>query len=124
MAFTAGQCFLFPLGEYETAHLWVIATEPNQDGQFAIVSFTSLKGSKDQTVVLRNGEHPFIKHDTCVSYSAADITDSSVLANLLSCGEARLHSNLTADLLRLVQDGFSASDFTKKRIVEFIKKHR
>ena len=123
MTFAAGQCFLFPLGEYETAHLWVIATEPNKDGQFAIVSLTSLKGNKDQTVVLRDGEHPFIKHDTCVHYSATDIIDSTMLEAQLACGEARLHHNLSADLLKLVQDGFLASTFTKYRIIDFVKKH-
>ena len=124
MIFSAGQCFLFPLDEFDTAHLWVIATEPNQDGQFAIVSCTSLKGSKDQTVVLRAGEHPFITHDTCVYYWAADITDCSVLESRIACGEARMHHDLSTALLNLVQDGFSASDFTKKRIIEFVRKHR
>ena len=76
MSFRAGQTFLFPLGENLREHLWVIATEPNDEGLFAIASFTSLKGAKDQTVILRAAEHPFLKWDTCVSYALADISNS------------------------------------------------
>ena len=47
------KCFLYPLAESEVSHFWVIATEPNADGQFAVANLTSLKGNKDQAVVLR-----------------------------------------------------------------------
>jgi hypothetical protein len=40
----------------QTPHLWIVATAPGSDGLFAIVSLTSLKGSKDQTFILRSGE--------------------------------------------------------------------
>jgi len=45
-------------------HLWVIATDPDETGTFAVASFTSLRGAKDQTVVARKGEHPFLKWDS------------------------------------------------------------
>ena len=35
-----------------------------------------------------------------------------------------MHHDLSTALLKLVQDGFSASDFTKKRIIEFVRKHK
>lgn len=124
MPFKAGQCFLFPITGSETAHLWVIATQPNSDGQFAIVNFTSLKGNKDQTVVLLKGEHGFITHDTCVNYWAADISSIDVLQAWLDCGQARMERDLDEALLRLIQQGFAASDLTKKRIADFVKKHR
>lgn len=124
MPFKAGQCFLFPITGFETAHLWVIATQPNSDGQFAIVNFTSLKGNKDQTVVLLKGEHGFITHDTCVNYWAADISSIDVLQAWLDCGQARMERDLDEALLRLIQQGFAASDLTKKRIADFVKSHR
>jgi hypothetical protein len=52
MSFRAGQTFLYPLTAAEKPHLWVIATDPDAETQFAVVSFTTLRGSKDQTVLI------------------------------------------------------------------------
>ena len=121
MSFVAGETFLFPLGGDQTPHLWIVATTPGHDGLFAIVSLTSLKGSKDQTVILRSGEHPFIRWDTCVAYALADLTSSDKLQDVLDRGIAELRGPLRRDLLELVVSGFSASPFTKKRINDFVR---
>ena len=125
MPFRAGQTFLFPLDDdnYQE-HLWVIATEPNQDGVFAAVSFTSFKGAKDQTVVFRSGEHPFFKWDTCVSYALAEVTSVDALQKYLDGKTARMHADLDPERLKLVLDGFTASDRTKNRVREFIKAYK
>lgn len=92
---------------------------------FAIVSFSSLRGAKDQTVVLRASEHPFLRWDTCVTYGLADITSREKLQSLMDCGLAKMHTNdLAANLLALVLDGFFASPFTKKRVLDFVKLYR
>ena len=124
MSFRAGQTFLYPISEFETYHLWLIATDPNIEGQFAVVSFTSLRGSKDQTVLLRKAEHPFIRWDTCVAYMLADIITEQQLRERLESGEAREHTPVPADILALVLDGFLASDYTKKRIRAFISQYK
>jgi hypothetical protein len=75
VAFRAGQTFLYPLDEdNRTSHLWIIITEPNSEQRFAVASFTSLKGAKDQTVILGKAEHPFLKWETCVSSAQHEIT--------------------------------------------------
>ena len=119
MPFKAGQCFLFPITGSETAHLWVIATQPNSDGQFAIVNFTSLKGNKDQTVVLLKGEHGFITHDTCVNYWAADISSIDVLQAWLDCGQARMERDLDEALLRLIRTGIRSFRPNKEAYCRF-----
>ena len=124
MSFRAVQTFLYPISEFETYHLWLIATDPNIEGQFAVVSFTSLRGSKDQTVLLRKAEHPFIRWDTCVAYMLADIITEQQLRERLESGEAREHTPVPADILALVLDGFLASDYTKKRIRAFISQYK
>jgi len=67
VAFRAGQTFLYPLSENKIAHLWVVATEPNAEGVFAVVSFTSLRQAQDQTLILRKDEHAFLKHHASVT---------------------------------------------------------
>jgi hypothetical protein len=123
--FHAGQTFLFPLNdENQREHLWIIATEPNSEGLFAIASFTSLMGAKDQTVIFHKAEHPFLKWDTCISYAQAETMSAEKLQAHLQCGRAKMHRDATPAVLQLVLQGFSGSDFTKNRVREFVRTAR
>jgi hypothetical protein len=123
--FRAGQTYLFPLNDdTRREHLWIIATEPNSDGQFATASFTSLRGAKDQTVTLLKDEHPFIKWDTCILYALAEITTAETLQAYLDCGAAKMRQDVPVAMLRLILDGFAASDFTKNRVREFVRQYK
>ena len=126
MTFHAGQAFLYPLNDdNESEHLWIIATEPNNEGLVAIASLTSLRGAKDQTVILHKGEHPFITHDTCVSYIQAEITSVEKLEVRLQCGRAKLHDvDAAPTLLKDILAGFSGSPHTKNRIRDFVREAR
>ena len=125
MPFHAGQSYLFPINiDNQRAHLWAIATEPNQDGAFATVSFTSLKGAKDQTVVFRKDEHPFLKWDTCILYQLAEITDTATLQAKLDAASAKMHQDMAPAMLQLILDGFTASDFTKNRVRDFVRQYK
>jgi hypothetical protein len=125
VTFHAGQTFLFPLNdENQREHLWIVATEPNREGLFAIASFTSLRGAKDQTVIFRAAEHPFLKWDTCISYAQAEIMSVEKLQAHLQGGRARMHVDATQAVLQLILAGFSASDFTKNRVRDFVRAAR
>jgi hypothetical protein len=69
-------------------------------------------------------EHPFIKWDTCILYSLAEITTTETLQTYLDCGNAKMHQDVPADMLRLILDGFVASDFTKNRVREFVREYK
>lgn len=121
MPFHAGQTYLYPLkDESHHEHLWIIASEPDAEGQFATASFTSLKGAKDQTVTFLRAEHAFIRHDTCILYALAEITTIDKLAANLKSGDAKMHQDVPAEMLKLILDGFTASDRTKARVREFV----
>jgi hypothetical protein len=112
------------LGEARKSHLWVVATEPNQEGHVCTVSFTSLRGAKDQTVILLKHEHTFVKWDTSIAYALAEITTCDAIQDRLDCGLAKIHTDLDAAIVKLILDGFIASDFTKNRIRDFVKAYR
>jgi hypothetical protein len=123
--FHAGQTYLFPLNdETQREHLWIVATEPNADGQFATARFTTLRGAKDRTVTLRKAEHPFIKWDTCILYALAEITTVDKLRANLESGNAKMYQDVPPALLGLILDGFVASDFTKNRVREFVREYK
>jgi hypothetical protein len=104
--------------------LWVVATNPDSDGLVAIVSLTSLKGAKDQTVVIHAGEHPFVKWETCALYALAEVTSIDKLCEYIDCGLARMHYDVSNQLLALILDGFTASDYTKNRVRRFVKEYK
>jgi hypothetical protein len=91
---------------------------------FAVVSLTSLRQAQDQTLILRKDEHPFLKHDTCICYALAGITGEEKLQNFLDTGFAKLHRDIEASILAEILGGFSASDYTRKRVREFVRDYR
>lgn len=111
-----------PGSSAETPHLWIILTEP--DPLCAIVCLSTLRYNKDQTVLLRSGEHSFINHDTTVLYAYAEIVDADNLRQQMADGQAVLHAPCSPEMLKLVQDGVHASPFTPRKVQTFCRERK
>jgi len=63
-----GDTFLMPApGGRITPHLWIVITTPDPVTHLCgIVSVTTLRNSKDQTIILQPGDHPFIRHQSTI----------------------------------------------------------
>ena len=85
-----GDTFLMPApGGVATPHLWIVVTQPDpQTHLCVIVSVTTLRNSKDQTIILRPGDHPFIRHDSAIFYGDAMIVDARRLDAEIAAGFA------------------------------------
>lgn len=70
-----------------------------------IVNLTSFREDKDQACILNSGDHPFVKHQTCVNYQDAKIVKTSDLEMLLHNGKIKPHASLKADVLARIRDG-------------------
>ena len=118
-----GDTFLMPApGGVGTPHLWIVITEPDSVSNLcAIVSVTTLRNSKDQTVLLRAGDHPFIRHDSTIFYGDAMIVDAIRLENEIAAGLAVRRDQCPAATLKLVQQGVSASPFTRPKFLRFCR---
>jgi hypothetical protein len=83
-----GDTLLIPAPDsHAISHLWIILTEPHPESHLCvIVSVTTLRNNQDQTVLLRKGEHPFIRHDSVISYRDAMIVDCRKLDAELAAG--------------------------------------
>lgn len=109
-------------GGAATPHLWIVVTQPeSQTHLCAIVSVTTLRNSKDQTVILRPGDHPFIRHDSTIFYGDAMIVDARRLDAEIVAGLALVNARCPAATLKLVQDGVGASPFTRPKVLRFCK---
>jgi hypothetical protein len=118
-----GDTFLMPApGGPVTPHLWIVVTQPDPQTRLcAIVSVTTLRNSKDQTIILRPGDHPFLRHDSTIFYGDAMIVDARRLDAEIATGLALKRDNCTLATLKLVHDGVLASPFTRMKVVRFCR---
>jgi hypothetical protein len=118
-----GDTFLMPApGGVATPHLWIVVTQPDPRTHLcAIVSVTTLRNSKDRTVILRPGDHPFVRHDSTIFYGDAMIVDVLRLEAEIAAGLAVVREKCSAATLKLVQDGVVASPFTRPKILRFCR---
>ena len=104
----AGETFLL-LGSDD--HLWAIISDPAMDPQHVvIVLFVSWAEKYDQACILHKGQHPFIKHDTCVRFLGARVETDAKLEQLLRSGKLRRKDPLSADVLGLIRQKAECSD--------------
>ena len=109
-------------GGIATPHLWIVITEPDPSSNLcAIVSVTTLRNSKDQPVILRVGDHPFIRHESTIFYGDAMIEDVQRLENEIAAGLAVRPEERPAATLKLVQQGVTASPFTRTKFLRFCR---
>jgi hypothetical protein len=82
---------------------------------------TTLRESKDQTIILQPSDHPFIVHPSIIFYGDARIVQASQLATQLKAGLIRSHSPCSAKLVQEIVNGLFASEHTKRKIITFCR---
>ena len=120
-----GDTLLIPApGAVATPHLWIVITQPHPETHLcALVSVTTLRNSKDQTVLLRPGDHPFIRHDSTIFFGDGMIVDARRLEAEVRAGLALVREKCPPATLKLVQDGATASPFTRPKFLRFCREH-
>jgi hypothetical protein len=103
-------------------HLWFVITEPDPATNLcAVVSLTTLRGDKDQTVVLGPSDHTYISRSSVIHYIGALIVNEARLSALLAAGTIQMHDCCPSETLKLVQQGISGSPHTPRKVIEFCK---
>lgn len=111
----SGDTFLFADGSDD--HLWMVISDTDQDPeQLVIVRFLSWQPKCDQACVLSGGEHPFVKHATCVDYPAATIASNRKLEELRARNKLKPKSPLSPELLELLRLRALDGDITTRCI--------
>jgi hypothetical protein len=121
MPFTAapGETLLLPTPNVQNKHLFIIITsrEPNTNNVI-IVGLETNRGRSDTTVILRQGDHPFIQHETSVRYSGAKIVSADTLIQLVDRGIAIPKDPCSPKLLERIRQGLLRSPHTTNEILE------
>lgn len=117
-----GDTFLMPApGGRATPHLWIVVTTPDATTrECAIVSVTTLRNGKDQTIILRPGDHAFIRHDSTIFYGEM-IADARILKQEQNARLIVSREKCPPQTLKLAEDGIGVSPFTRPRFLRFCR---
>jgi hypothetical protein len=116
----AGRTFVYPDGGIP--HLWIVVTEPSGNpADVAIVSLSSDRPGKDDTVKLAPGDHPFIRKPTVVFYPDTRLMPVQTIINEVTNGQASFHADCSEDLLQRVREGLLASPATPRRLKAYVR---
>lgn len=83
-----------------------------------IVPVVSRHDLSDTSCTLAVGDHPFLKHDSCVAYDFAQLVSLKEINGKIDKGLIRLREAVSDDVLKRIQVGFVLSDETEPRIYE------
>jgi hypothetical protein len=87
-------------------HLWIIISDPKADAEnILIVNLTSLDIRKENVCVLHVGDHPWVRHDTCVNYADAVVTSLPKLFAAKDAGAIVLHDPVSEVVLGRIREG-------------------
>jgi hypothetical protein len=102
-------------------HLWVIISDPEIDSSHVIfVSMTSLDVTKEDVCIIESGEHPFVKHRTCIAYHDARRASLENLHHLQSLGRILPQQPVNSELLTRIRRGASLSRDIPIEILELL----
>jgi len=104
----AGDTFLLPGAD---DHLWAVISDPGMDPQNVVtVLFVSWTEKYDQACILNTGDHPFIRHATCVQYPGARVVADARLEQLNAESKLRLKAPLRPEILSRIQKAAQSAD--------------
>jgi hypothetical protein len=115
------------------AHLMICMGIDGRKNTAIIVPVVSRHDLSDTSCTLGVGDHPFIKHDSCVAYDFARLVSLSEINEKIDKNLIRLGEAVSDDVLKRVQVGFVMSDETAPWIYEagygdklksWLQKHR
>lgn len=89
-------------------HLWMVLSSATRDGRVAVANLTThgrARSCGTGCVIVRPGEHPFVVRDSCVHYQKATMAIEELLDDAKERRTLDLHTPLSAEVLRRVQDG-------------------
>jgi hypothetical protein len=93
-------------------HLYVVCSDPAADPiRVLLVSFTTFKPKEEDCCIVVAGEHPFIRHKSCIRYKDARIASVEALISLLGGSQMTRQEPVSAELLARIRKGAGLSDY-------------
>ena len=116
-----GLTILLPKPGHEKAHLWVVLTPADAQGQVLLVNFTTHRPHSDPTVVIQPGEHPFVTHPTVAHFADSRLTSAQAIERAIGSGLFRMHEECSSQLLNRLVSGALSSPHTPEKIKRYLR---
>lgn len=114
----AGDTFLMP--DAIGSHLYCVLAVLD-DGSIIVCHVTTCRGHSDRTCLIQEGEHSFIKHESCVEYVSAFHCPGGENLDAFERTIRKPFEPLTAALLTRMRNGAMASNRTTDKIKELLR---
>ncbi len=103
-------------------HLWVVISLPQVDRDNVImVNLTSHAANKDQSCIAGPADHPWIQHQSCVSYRDAKCVSEEKLDNLRDSGELIPQDHASDEFIRKLLDGANITNAMPGKCLEILR---
>jgi uncharacterized protein YifN (PemK superfamily) len=111
--FEVGDSFVLKNSYGRHLHVIVAEASGDKDDQVMLVYLTSAKNFRDNTTIIKHGEHPFVTKQSEISwikYQSIQIVPRNQIKNELVVKYGKINDAL----LKRIQDGIEKSDFASK----------
>ncbi|WP_432284133.1 hypothetical protein SLT36_20295 [Aminobacter sp. BA135] len=118
---------LMPSGPLEDGqHLYVIMTNPCDQGKSLLVSISSIKDGRfhDPACIIEVGEHPFVTKRSFVEYRLSRIIRCDHIAKCVAGWVFTPKAGVSDELFAKIEAGIEASDFTPKLVTTYHQANR
>lgn len=116
-----GDAFMIEDDDETKEHLHVVVSRPTAAGEVVTVPVCTRYRWSETLVCVAPGEHPFIKHDSVVSFRHARITQCAAIELAIQQGKARKKEPVSNRLLARIQNALPDSDFVANEVRAFFR---
>lgn len=113
------QTFLIPTGPNDGKHLHAVVAVEQAGPNILLLSITSQKEGiyYDPSCEIKEGDHPFIKHDSYVLYGRARTIGKKRLSEYIESGYYVQHDDLDEELFSKICDGIELSEHSSPWLI-------
>lgn len=115
-----GWTLLIPSGPGDKRHLFVVITDPDEHEEVVLASLSSVHARSDTACIVRPGDHPFVRHESCIEYRYCRTERISHLTPLLESGYFTRCDDASDELVERIVDGAWTSEHTRRRILDLL----
>jgi hypothetical protein len=121
MKWESGAALKTPVNTSEIPHVHVALLPPDSNSETVFVNVTSISIEKDQTVTLRAGDHPSIRHESVVAYDYAHVRKTADYDELVALGYAEVQAPFDSALVQRICDGLLQSNRTPRKVQKYYR---
>jgi hypothetical protein len=117
---TQGDTFLLRNRNVDS-HLWVVISDPDAyPDAVLVVNLTTYTFDHEGVCLISAGEHPWVRHKTCVAYEFARTLTRAQLQSLSSDNQLQKQASVSPELLQRIIHGASLSHRIKVELIEIM----